>query len=110
MNNTTKTRAAGFRKPWTDGAKAYHEADTIADAIAGFRRVRTVKHFILTGTTDDPICSGCGETLSNDPAESENYRGNRCEYDPRTKSVVAFHYTCGWGRTLTAIANLRRYF
>lgn len=96
-----------FRKPWTGGAKAYHEADTLADALEGFRRARTVKHFILTGTTDDPPCAGCGRPLSDDPAEIESYRGNRCEYLPRTKEIVAYHYVCGWDATLTAIAKVR---
>jgi hypothetical protein len=34
------------------------------------------------------------------------YRGNRCEYNPRTKQVTVFHYTCSWKRTFTQIANL----
>ncbi len=97
----------GFRKPWTGGARAYHEADTLADALEGFKRVRTTKHFILTGTTDDPPCVGCGAPLSEDPANLASYRGNRCIYYPRSKSIEASHYVCAWGSTLTAIAKIR---
>lgn len=98
-----------FRQPWKDGAKAYHEADTLADALEGFKRVRSVKSFILTGTVDDPECASCGKPLSEDDAP-RGYTGNRCEYDPRTKSITARHYTCGWGVTLGEVAKLRLSF
>lgn len=97
----------GFRKPWSEGARAYHEADTLADALEGFKRARTVKSFILTGTTDDPPCAGCGAPLSDDPARLAGYRGNRCTYHPRTRGIEARHYTCAWGSTLEAVAKIR---
>lgn len=97
-----------FYKAWTEGAKAYDEADTVADAIEAYRRCRTVKSFILRGD-ENAVCDVCGRTLADDPAEYDSYKGNRCEYDPRTKTVTVHHYTCGWGVTLTAIANLREH-
>jgi hypothetical protein len=99
-----------FRKPWEHGARAYHEADSLAAALEGFKRVRTIKSFILKGTTDDPPCGGCGRLLSDDPAELDSYKGNRCQYHPRTKSISVRHYTCAWGDTLAQVQALAERF
>ena len=33
------TTRPGFRKPWTHGAKAYEEADTLEDLVAGLKQI-----------------------------------------------------------------------
>lgn len=92
---------SAFRKPWTDGARAYHEADTVEAAIEGFKRVRTVKDFILTnGGAADLTCAGCGEGFDGDAY---------AEYHPRTKTVTDVrHYVCRWTDTLQRVEDLGR--
>jgi tRNA(Ile2) C34 agmatinyltransferase TiaS len=85
----------------------YDTFRTIAQAKKAYRRCRTAKHFILKDDTpNNPTCPVCTRKLKDDPETMPGYRGNRCEYNPRTKQVTVFHYTCSWKRTFTQIANL----
>ena len=86
----------------------YDTFRTISQAKNAYRRCRTVKHFILKDNTpNNPTCPVCSHKLRDDPETMQSYRGNRCEYNPRTKQVTVFHYTCSWKRTLAQVANLR---
>lgn len=96
---------------------AYDEFNSIEEAVQKYRRVRTVKYFILAdGSKDNPDCVCCrrpifdfsGTDSEGKPMHPVGYQGNRCEYNPRTKRVIARHYTCAWGRTLDAVAKLGR--
>jgi len=92
----------------------YDKFKTVAAAKKAYRRVRTrVQMFVLLDGGRDlgrVICPVCDRALNNDPETMESYRGNRCEYHPKTKKVVGMHYSCSWKATLTAIHQLADYF
>lgn len=102
----------------------YDKFLTIAQAAKAYRRCRTRKSFILTGVRDlaRVKCAHCDRKLSeyapdNVPGEetdtheirsqglADAYHGNRVEYIPRLKAIVAVHYTCGWRHLLGACAT-----
>ena len=86
----------------------YDTFRTIAQAKKAYKRCRTTKHFILADNTpNNPTCPVCKRKLKDDPETMRGYRGNRCEYNPKTKQVTVFHYTCSWQRTLEDIAKIR---
>lgn len=93
-----------FRKPWEDGARGYHEADSTAAAKEGFKRVRTDKDFILTDhalAQEVVHCARCTDrVLVGQP--------NRATYHAATKTVSVRHYVCGWGDTLDAVEEIAR--
>jgi len=104
-------------------------ADTIADAVDGYRRCRKIQTFILQSPTagvyetrEEALaacpelakvrCSGCGRKLSEyAPGEEEKldtrdaYHGNRIDFHPKTKRIKPLHYVCAWGATLGALAT-----
>lgn len=109
---TTTTRAPrparrtssvrGFYLPWTQGARAYPEADSLAAARKGLARRRKDATIILRDkavASGRIACSCCGEPIT---AET----GNRTEYLARTKALRPMHYSCAWGQTLQEVENL----
>ena len=79
-----------FKKPWENGADAYHEADSIQEAKKGFSRCRKTQCFILSDKCIEKgktFCKICGGQISVDD-------GNRCEYYPKLKKVLPMHYYC----------------
>jgi len=116
-----------FRKPWQNGAKAYHEADTFADALEGFKRVRKTKMFHMpnTGEAGDEKCSVCGGTLREVPiakevtdgstilytgtSEPKPDRWSTWDYSPSRKAVGnGRHYTCSWVALMGQIFKVYR--
>lgn len=88
-----------FRKPWTNGACAYVEVDTIKDAIQGFKRARLLQMFIITdkGVMNKKFtCAVCQKPVTVKT-------GNRCDYYPREKKVLIMHYACAWSNLLHEI-------
>jgi hypothetical protein len=88
-----------FRKPWENGACAYHVADSIQEAKKGFSRCRKTQHFILSSKCIDKgkiICGICNKTIKEKD-------GNRCEYIPALKKVLPMHYYCAWDSLLIDI-------
>jgi hypothetical protein len=81
-----------FKKPWENGACAYHEADSIAEAKKGFSRCRKDHYFILSDKTISKTkisCGVCGKNILPDD-------GNRCLYFAKSKKVFPAHYYCAW--------------
>lgn len=110
-----------FRKPWQDGAHAYPEADTFADALEGFKRKRksVMFHMPNTGEAGDKKCVVCGGTLRDLPLDREISSGRTTvytggapkpdrwstwDYSPSRKSVGnGRHYTCSWAALMLQI-------
>ena len=118
MSTTSNTRPA-FRKPWTFGAKAYHEADTLPALAEGFKRARKLQYVHmplqgLKGGVDKLPCACCGVALGDkyavnpgeEPSVVDNYA--TVQYDPRTKRAALMHYYCSWGVTMNRILQLGR--
>ena len=97
---TTPTRPA-FRKPWEHGARAYHEADTFEAALAGFKRARTSKMFLMpnSGEAGQKRCASCALRLGGPiPGQEKIDQFSTWVYDPKRKAVVGGqHYVCSWG-------------
>lgn len=93
-----KTNTPGFRKARSKGNRyAYDVADSLDAALAAYSRCRTSQSFILSDEgIEGHSCDGCGEPLTVK-------RGNRCEYDPRTRKVTMHHYECAWGATMNLL-------
>ena len=88
-----------FKKPWENGACAYHEADSIAEAKKGFSRCSTTKYFILSDKSISKSkikCGVCGKKITIED-------GNRCLYFPKLKKVFPAHYYCAWNSLLADI-------
>jgi hypothetical protein len=104
------TKTAGFRKPWTDGAKAYHEADTLDAMWAGIKRMRKpltvhVSHDALHGV----VCAGCGHDVTGPNPDGKIDNGHAyVDADPKTRSALAYHYVCAWGATMNKVYELGR--
>lgn len=92
-----------FAKPWKDGNRtAYHLATSLDAALHGFRRYRTYQSFILTDEAierGDYKCSCCKQPLTIE-------RGNRGDYDARSKTAKVMHYDCSWGAVFEEIIEL----
>ena len=115
MNTPTNTRP-GFRKPWTSGAKAYHEADTFAALAEGAKRMR--KTFMLHMGNDGEAgiepCASCGIALRDayavnpDEAPSKVDKYSTWTYNPRTRTAYGMHYYCSWGALMRAVFDMGR--
>jgi hypothetical protein len=95
----------------------YDHFRTLAQVQKAYRRCRTVKYFVIeAGAKWNPPCKCCsrkvfdfsGDDTDGQPMHPKGFDGNRCTYNPRTKTVTAMHYTCAWGKTLDEIVHLRR--
>jgi len=107
-----------FRKPWTHGAKAYAQADTLAAMIEGMKRCRKpdtvhVAHAGLVGVT----CACCGLPLDSpypvsptqpDSIVQDDLGYAYVDYNPRTKRAVVRHYYCAWAGTIQEVLDLGR--
>lgn len=115
MPALTETRPA-YRKPWTHGAKAYPQADSLDAMVAGTKRARNplTVHVAWSGLTDVKCacCGGaldeayCAPGMSTDVVDSTGYA--YVDYDPRTKRAVVRHYYCAWAGTMTEVLDLGR--
>lgn len=113
----TASPIEGFRNPWTQGAKAYYEADTFAAAKEGFRRKRKPIIFHMPNPSEASVrpCVTCGVPLgdayAHNPGQSSEFtasdKNSTWHYDPRTKEIFGGqHYYCSWLTLLTAVARL----
>lgn len=87
---------------------AYDHADTITEAAEAYKRCRKPQAFILTDDSPDLhrfACNVCGKQMDDFGDTPENYRGNRVDYYPRTRTFRIKHYTCAWGNLLGAICT-----
>lgn len=107
------TTTPSFRKPWQNGAKAYHEADSL-DAIGpGIRRMRkplTVLILHDTHSLDGVPCDACGHDLAapypaKGSGEPDSYA--MVDVDPRSETYIARHYYCAWTALLGEIERHR---
>jgi hypothetical protein len=89
---------------------------SVAAAKRHYRRARSFKSFILEPCPKRaPKCAVCGnpvnvfEGVDERGAEihPEGYRSNRCEYNPRSREVVAYHYVCRWNAGLQQLFSMR---
>ena len=106
------TTRPGFRKPWTHGAKAYEEADSLEDLVAGLRRARNSRRVYVHGDAIGHLpCVHCGIPLADpypvNPGDTRlrtdkgpDYSGR---YFPKRKAFVPEHYYCGWGALLAPV-------
>lgn len=115
MKTSTTTRP-GFRKPWTTGAKAYHEADTFAALAEGARRMRKtfMLHMPNDGEAGDRPCAACGIALKDAYAVNDGEAPSKVDtystwtYNPRTRSAYGMHYYCSWGALMQRVLDLGR--
>lgn len=100
-----------FRKPWEHGAKAYHEADSLAAIEGGMKRKRvpfTVLIHHETHALDGVACHACGEDLAG-PYEVSGGKADTyamVDVSPKNKTVVIRHYYCAWTSTMNAVHKL----
>lgn len=90
-------------KPWTSGAKAYHETDNLDTLASDWKRVRTMQHFIARPEAlqrTRTICPCCKKVVK--PSDT-----NRGHYYPKLKGYIVMHYNCAWGALLNQIFVLR---
>jgi hypothetical protein len=99
-----------FRKPWQNGAKAYHEADTLEALREGMKRKRnsTMVHLSHSGFGDLP-CATCGVPLSGEYADGKTDKWGTGTYYPKTKRLVVQHYYCSWQTLMQDVLKLGRY-
>jgi hypothetical protein len=106
-----------YREPWTSGAKAYPQADTMDDLWEGVRRKRKplTVHVRHTGLAGIP-CAGCGLPLdgpyavnAGEPATHVDRLGYAyVDVKPRTGTAIARHYYCAWGAVMADVMKLTR--
>jgi hypothetical protein len=107
----TTTRPA-FRKPWTHGAKAYHEADSLAairDGLGRLRKPLTVLIHHERGALAGVPCAACGKALDGPYLDDSDHvdRYAMVDVDPRSKTYVTRHYYCAWGAVMNKVMKLR---
>lgn len=105
-----------YRKPWTNGAKAYPEADTLADVVESMKRKRKSYTILVSheGVAGMP-CAACGYPLDGEyplnPGEPKMVRDNGrayCDVNPTRKTAVIRHYYCAWGHTMKMVLDVGR--
>lgn len=114
-----------FRLPWTNGARAYPEADTFAAALDGFKRRRKGVMFDMknsgeAGKRSCVVCSGrldevpvpttitvgrtSIETGTTSGATPTPDKWSTWDYDAKGKRVGnGRHYTCSWSALMLSI-------
>ena len=116
MATTTKAKRPAFRAPWTNGAKAYAEADTFAALREGMKRKRKTQMVKMpnSGEAGRVKCAGCGVPLRDMYAVNPGEEPSRTDewstwtYYPRHKKAVGMHYYCSWGALMMDIVRLGR--
>lgn len=101
-----------FRKPWEHGAKAYHEADSLAALAEGVKRKRVPLTVLIrheTHALDGVACHACGGDLAAPyelcPDWADSYA--MADVNPRRGTVALRHYYCAWQGTMAKIMELR---
>lgn len=112
----TATRPA-YRAPWTHGAKAYPEADSLDAMWNGIKRKRkALTVHVSHDAVGDLPCACCGRPLGGEyplnPGEPKMVIDRLgyayCDVNPRTKVARLCHYYCAWGMTLSQVIRLGR--
>lgn len=89
----------------------YPTFSSIEEAKKKYRRCRNVQFFILDPKAANTcVCAICRGKMGEDPPGRTlypGYRGNRCEYHPKTKQVVVMHYVCSFESLLNKIVQIR---
>lgn len=103
-----------FRKPWQDGAKAYHEADSLAALAVGVKRKRsplTVLIYHSTHALDGEPCAACGKDLAGPYLDGSDHVDSyaMADVNPRAGTVMLRHYYCAWGVTMQNVVKLREF-
>lgn len=100
-----------LRKPWTHGAAAYHEADSIEGILAGLGRIRNPFTALIRHEThgvDGVPCAVCGLDLAGpSPGRDVPDTYAMVDVNPRTKRCVAKHYYCAWGGVMEKVMELK---
>lgn len=112
------TVATAYREPWTNGAKAYPEADSMADLWRGVRRKRSPLTVLVShDTIGREPCAHCGIALADPyavhpgepPTHTDSLPYAWVDVDPRKRVAVARHYYCAWASTtMSALIALGR--
>lgn len=101
-----------IRKPWTHGAKAYHEADSLGDIVNGLGRLRRPLTVLIHHSghgLDGVPCASCGGDLAGPYGDDDRVDSySMVDVNPRTKQTVARHYYCAWGMTMNEVVRLSR--
>lgn len=103
-----------YRPPWTNGAKAYQEADTWEALEQGMKRKRKVQWVsVPTAILADIPCGVCGTDCDQpylvNPTDTRLHtppERTTIQFHPRNKTFTASHYYCGWGALLIQIHEL----
>jgi hypothetical protein len=80
---------------------AYDSFDSLEEVPVHYKRARKLKFFILSKIgvqKDDPTCHFCKTKLSQ-----KDNGANRCQFHPKKKIIIAFHYECSWQSLLNLI-------
>lgn len=101
-----------YRKPWTGGAKAYPEIDSLADLEAACYRKRN--RFMLhiprgDAEVDASPCVTCGLRLDEPaPGSKSPDRWTTGTVAPKARRIALQHYACSWQTLLTDVFALGR--
>lgn len=115
---TTQTDRPAFRKPWTHGAKAYEEADSLPALREGLKRARKSRLVkVARDAVADLPCAVCGIPLGDPYAANKGGPTDHVDkaaflsgdYDPRSGTFVPLHYYCSWGVLMDAVVRLHRH-
>ena len=83
----------GFYRARTPGNDlSYAKADSLAEVLTGFARMRKTQSFILTPSAladEEILCARCQRRIEPDQA-------NRGTYNPSRKRATVLHYDCAW--------------
>lgn len=87
----------------------YDKFRSVAAVKKAYRRCRKVQHFIFTGKRN-LSCAKCGVSIQDHGDAPQGYRSNLCEYHPKRKAVIAYHYTCAWEAILDTVIKSSRVY
>lgn len=115
---TATTTRPAFRAPWTNGALADYQADTFEALKEGAKRKRNAFDVAMPVAVAGHLpCIHCGVRIDTAvPAENikaavdghlgREFPGAIIRYYPKTKTVTARHYECGWQHIFNQITAL----
>lgn len=106
-----------YRKEWTNGARAYPEADTFAGLKESMKRKRNtyMVHMPNSGEAGAEPCSCCGVNLgdpyrvnSDDAEPTALDMQSTWTVNPKTKTAFGQHYYCSWGSLMQEVFDRSR--
>lgn len=97
----------------------YDQFRNFNQARSYYRARRKEHHFILVADSPELAktrCDHCGKFLNDfsgvdqygEPLHPPGFDSNRCDYNPKDKSIRAYHYSCAWQGTLDKVATIRK--